>query len=440
MALLRSFISVICLGLMLVTGMSAPGQAGSSISYVSDRITARLITAENGVAPGAASLSAALEVTLAEGWKTYWRAPGAVGYPAELDWSGSANVKATEFLWPTPKRFEAFEIENYGYEDAVTFPIRLMLETPGDTAVLNADVNLLVCADLCVPEVFSLSIVLPPGNTLDRDAGMLIAAATQTLPETGDVAGLEVTHAALDIDAARLQVTVESDQPITDLGVIPDLGAEGSFGPPEISLRAGGLAADVSFDVLSAPETLPPLALVVSDGGRAAEFVPQLRPFAATTDQATTGLAQIFLLALLGGLILNIMPCVLPVLTIKFASVLKAADQSAARVRAGFLATALGVLAFMWALALALIALRASGGAVGWGIQFQSPVFLAVMAGIVSLFAANLFLDCSRSLCRKAGTRAWQMQAAADWPVILPLALWRPCSRPPAQRHSLAPP
>jgi len=90
----------LCVMLGPMTGMAV---AGSSPSYVSDRITARLITAENGVAPEAKTISAAIEVTLAEGWKTYWRAPGAVGYPMELDWSGSVNLDDHELLWPAPK-------------------------------------------------------------------------------------------------------------------------------------------------------------------------------------------------------------------------------------------------------------------------------------------------------------------------------------------------
>jgi len=107
--LLAQFCVLIC-----ISAVSAI--AGSSPSYVSDRITARLITAENGVAPNAKTLSAAIEVTLSEGWKTYWRAPGAVGYPMELNWSGSVNIADHALLWPAPKRFSAFEIENYGYE------------------------------------------------------------------------------------------------------------------------------------------------------------------------------------------------------------------------------------------------------------------------------------------------------------------------------------
>ena len=385
MTRLRQFmISLVAALLLAASGATA----GSSVAYSSERITARLITAENGVGPEASAISAALEITLAEGWKTYWRAPGAVGYPAELDWSGSSNLAGTEFQWPAPTRFEAFDIENYGYETAVTFPIRALLEEPGKSVILQADVNLLVCADLCVPELFTLSLVLPPGTGIDRDAGAKIAAAVQALPVQD--AGFTVTAAALDRDAARLEIALQSDAPMTALSVIPDLGLDAAFGPPEIALGTGATSARVGFDVLSLPETLPPFAVIARDGPRAAELTPALGT-ALPTASAPSGLAWFFLLAFIGGIILNVMPCVLPVLTIKFASVVKAYDQTAVRTRAGFLATALGVLAFMWALALALIAIRAGGGAVGWGIQFQSPVFLAVMAGIVTLFAANLF-------------------------------------------------
>ena len=376
----------VCVMLGLMTAMAV---AGSSPSYVSDRITARLITAENGVAPEARTISAAIEVKLADGWKTYWRAPGAVGYPMELDWSGSVNLSDDTLLWPAPKRFSAFEIENYGYETAVTFPLRLALDTPGEAVILKAAVNMLVCAELCVPEQFDLSLVLPPGTQIDRDAGALIAQAVEKLPVPGAVSDISVT-AALQDENARLEVLAQSERPFGALSVIPDLGLDASFGPPEITLSEGGRSALVRFDVLSAPETLPPLQLVVTDGPRAASFAPELVA-AIDAPAAATGLAWFFLLAFIGGVILNVMPCVLPVLTIKFASALKARDQSPGRVRAGFLMSALGILAFMWSLALVLLAVRAGGGSIGWGIQFQNPYFLTVMVSIVTLFAANLF-------------------------------------------------
>lgn len=387
MTLLRHFLSVV---IALATLAGSTAHAGSSLSYQSERITARLITAENGLAPGARDISAALEVKLADGWKTYWRSPGTVGYPVEIDWSRSANLARSDLQWPAPKRFEAFEIENYGYETEVTFPIRLTAEAAGETMMLNADVNLLVCADLCVPEIFSLSLVLPPGDTIDRRTGALIAEAAAQVPTGPDLSDIAITQVALDREANRLTLSLSSDAPFRDLSVIPDLGLDAAFGPPQITVGPTGMLATVGFDVRSLPADLPELRVVVTDASRSVELSPEFGT-TLTANGAALSLIWVFVLAFLGGVILNIMPCVLPVLTIKFASVLKAGGQSPARVRTGFLATTLGVLSFMWMLAAVLLALRASGGAVGWGIQFQSPHFLAALTGLILLFAANLF-------------------------------------------------
>ncbi len=420
---------MICL---LVTAVAA--HAGSSPAYVSDRITARLITAENGVAPEAKSISAAIEVTLAEGWKTYWRAPGAVGYPMELDWSGSVNLSDHELLWPAPKRFSAFEIENYGYESAVTFPLRLALDTPGDDLILKTDINMLVCAEICVPELFTLSMVLPKGTQIDRHAGALIAEAAARVPLASDLSDIAVTSAALQSERSVLEVVVESDTPFRDPSVIPDMGLDASFGPPDIAITNGGKTAHVRFDVLATPETLPLLQLVVTDGARAARFAPELGD-QISAPPASNGLAWFFLLAFIGGVILNVMPCVLPVLTIKFASALKARDQSPGRVRAGFLMSALGVLSFMWALALVLLAIRAGGGSIGWGIQFQNPYFLTAMVTIVTLFAANLFglfeINLPQSWNTKmAGNGASKGLGGDFWTGALAAVLATPCSAP----------
>ncbi len=426
----------VCVLLCLMATITATAAvAGSSPSFVSDRITARLITAENGVAPEAKSISAAIEVTLAEGWKTYWRAPGAVGYPMELDWSGSVNLSGHELLWPAPERFSAFEIENYGYADAVTFPLRLALESPGDALIVETDVNMLVCADICVPELFTLSLALPKGTQIDRDAAGLIAEAATRLPVSAEMSDIAVTEAALQREQNLLEVVAQSDTPFADLSVIPDLGLNASFGPPEIALSNGGKTAHIRFDVLATPEVLPPLQLVVTDGTRAASFAPELGERVSAPPAVGSGLAWFFLLAFIGGVILNVMPCVLPVLTIKFASALKARDQSPARVRAGFAMSALGVLSFMWALALVLLAIRAGGGSIGWGIQFQNPYFLTVMVTIVTLFAANLFGLFEITLpqswnTRMAGSGASKGVAGDFWTGALAAVLATPCSAP----------
>lgn len=430
MILLRQFL----LTLALLTAFAGSAFSASSPAYVSERITARLITAENGVAPGAKVISAGLEVVLADGWKTYWKSPGAVGYPVSIDWSGSTNLSGADLLWPAPTRFEAFDIENYGYENAVTYPIKLMVENADDALILTGHVNMLVCADLCVPEDFQLSLVLPTGTAIDRDAAALIAAAASAVPVSSEASDIVIEAAALDLERKSLALELSSTAAFKALSVIPDLGADASFGAPDISITKGGQAATVRFDVLSAPDAPPPLELVVTDGARAASFTPDTTGAVQDT-QTGTGLAWFFLLAFIGGVILNVMPCVLPVLTIKFASVIKAGDQTATRVRSGFLMSALGVLAFMWVLAAVLIGIRAAGGSVGWGIQFQNPYFLTIMATIITLFAANMFglfeIELPQSWNTKLASTGGGGGLGGDFAIgALAAVLATPCSAP----------
>ena len=114
-----------------MTAFAAPATAAMSDVYESDIVSARLVAAPNGVAPGVGVISAGLEVDLAPGWKTYWRSPGEVGLPPQLDWSASDNVVDLAMLFPSPERFRAFGIENYGYEGRVLYPLELTLAAPG---------------------------------------------------------------------------------------------------------------------------------------------------------------------------------------------------------------------------------------------------------------------------------------------------------------------
>ena len=113
----------------MLAGVVVPGAASAerSDAFTSPAVTARLITAEDGIAANTQGISAALSLKLGEGWKTYWRSPGEVGLPPEIDWSGSVNVQSAEFQYPAPTRFRAFGIENFGYEKQVTYPILITL-------------------------------------------------------------------------------------------------------------------------------------------------------------------------------------------------------------------------------------------------------------------------------------------------------------------------
>ena len=400
------------LGLALSGLLAGDLRAASSDPASGHAMTARLLAAEDAVPPGRETLSAGLEVVLEEGWKTYWRSPGEVGLPPELDWSGSENVAAVEIAYPVPSRFEAFEIQNFGYGEEVVYPLAIRLAEPGAPARLALTANLLVCADICVPETVTLALDLPEGGGIDRDASAILADWVARVPGDGTEAGL--TLEAAHLDAAALTLTARSGTPFGAVDIFPEQGAYAAFDPPEILLSEDRRFLWARLPVLSEGEG-PVRVTLAEEGGRAATMQAALDATAPLPPTPGTRFWWMLAVAALGGLILNAMPCVLPILSIKLASALQARDRGPARVRAGFLAAAAGVMAFFAALALAVIAARGAGLAVGWGVQFQSPVFLAVMIGLMTLFAANMLGFFDVSLSSSAMTGMARTEARGGW-------------------------
>ncbi len=387
--------------LCLIAALLVPSLAGAERSalHVEAAVEAVLLTAEDVVAPDARFLSAGLSLDLAPGWKTYWRSPGEVGLPPEIDWSGSTNLASAELLYPAPQRFRAFGIENFGYDDTVTFPLRLTLTDPGAPVALRATVSLLVCADICVPATFDLALDLAAGTggAIDAESAAEIALWSQRLPLDPEAAGVDVIAAFADETA----LTVELARP--DGWTAPDTFAEfgtyTAFGAPDIRLSPDRTRLWAQIPFLSRDDDAAPLALTVTDGIFAVAFddipladLAPAPPFdIAEPSRDFAALLPMLALAFFGGLILNAMPCVLPVLSIKLASAMQHSNRAPAEVRAGFLATALGTLAFMWVLAAIVLVLQAFGQSVGWGIQFQNPYFIVALLFVLGLFAANLF-------------------------------------------------
>ncbi|KIT16380.1 protein-disulfide reductase DsbD family protein [Jannaschia aquimarina] len=368
------------LATLLTLMLALPALAATTDPVEGQAVTARLITAEDGVS--GATLSAGLALEMEPGWKTYWRTPGQVGLPPELDWSGSQNIADIALSYPAPERFVAFDIENYGYGEEVVFPLAITLENPDAPARLAVEATLLVCAEICIPETVSLSLDLPVGGTVDRASADLLARWIERVPgETG------FTPDAVHLDDTALTLRATAEAPLSDPQVFPEHGEFGAFGPPDIRVDGRTLWARL-------PVTGPgegPLDVTLVDGERAMTFRADLATTAPAPPASGQGIWTILAFALLGGFILNAMPCVLPVLSLKLASALQARDRALAEVRLGFLAAASGVIAFFATLALVLIGLRAAGVAVGWGVQFQQPAFLAVMVVLMILFAASLW-------------------------------------------------
>ena len=392
MALTR-FLLLVCLAVLAPTAMAraaATPWAGDAHG------SARLITAVEATGSGT-RIDAALELRLAPSWHTYWRTPGDAGFATAVDWGGSENLAGAAMAWPAPRRLVVAELENFVYLDRVVLPITLTLARPGEPVRLRAEVDYASCAEVCIPYHASLNLALPAGLAIPGPEAPLIAEAMAKVPGSLAAAGLRLTSAAVSGAGknATLAVALASDTgPLHS----PDLFIEGvphqpAPPRPRVQMQVGGRAATLIVPLpADAAENVVarPLTFTFADGNRFAEFTAPLVP---GTPQA--GVAREFLAvlgaALLGGLILNAMPCVLPVLSLKLLSAAGYAGAERQRVRIGLLATAAGVMVSFLAIAAALAGLKLAGAAVGWGIQFQQPWFLAVLAMVMALFAASLW-------------------------------------------------
>ncbi len=362
-----------------------------------DFVDARLIASANGVGE-LATIPAGLQIRLPDGWKTYWRSPGEAGLPPAVDWTGSRNTADVRFDWPAPHRFTLFGIDTFGYADEVVFPLTVMPQQIGEAVSLTGRLDLLVCSDVCIPAQFDLSLDLPAASaTADARIANLIGRFAAIVPEDGAAFGLTVERvAAVDVPPGRLFVEATAREPFAAPDVFVEAAEGYSFGAPVLTFFDDGRRLRAEIGLLEAPSVGPalaalPVTVTVVDGARTLEWSGLTVPSggAGATGEGA-GLAAILLLAILGGLILNLMPCVLPVLSLKLLSVLGHGGGSAREVRTGFLATAAGIVASFLVLAGAAIAAKLAGGAVGWGIQFQQPLFLIAMVVILTLFACNL--------------------------------------------------
>jgi len=390
------------IGCAVGTGIPAPipAIAESSDAFLSSPVNAKLIVAQDGIAPGAATISAGLDLELGEGWKTYWRSPGEVGFPPQVDWTESENVAGVDFLWPAPTRFTAFGIENFGYHDEVVFPVQVRLERPGEPVELSAKVSLLTCSKVCVPQNFELSLSLPRGTGIDQEAANRISTFVARVPLQQEEAQIASTAAFIDNGFSELTLQIKAAVPFVAPDVFPELGTGTALGKPDIRLGDKGRTLWARFPVLATDQESfhAPIVTVTDSAGRAFTVTPDLvesqisPPFRiATLAPGVAQIAWIALIAFIGGLILNVMPCVLPVLSIKLSSALKQQGRDQLAVRGGFLAAAAGVMVFMWGLAAVLYILQRIGVVVGWGLQFQNPAFLALMFVVLAVFSANLF-------------------------------------------------
>ncbi len=383
------------LGLFAVLGLAWEARAQASAWDRTEVSEVRLISAQSAVGNGAVSLG--LQIRLAPTWKTYWRTPGEAGFPPSVDWSGSTNLAAAEIAWPAPKRFvEIGDLVTHGYTDEVVFPVTARAIDPDAPLSLRAVVDYAACQRICYRFQANLALDLPAGPAAPTTLANLIAEFLARVPGPPQPGGLAIEAAEVSGAGADRLLRVIARAPAGF--VEPDVFVEGPdtlyVAAPTRELRAGARQAVFR---MAAPkgrdgEALAgvPLTLTLVDGAQAVEQTVVVVPGAAEAPM-WSALAAILAVAFAGGLILNLMPCVLPVLSLKVMGVIGLGGQARGRIVARFLAAAAGILVSFLALAAGTVTLKAAGIAVGWGVQFQQPLFLVALVAVLTLFACNLW-------------------------------------------------
>lgn len=393
---LTLFIVAVIFGLILPSG--APHAQSAAPATKPDFTAQLLVGGADKTDPAVTWLG--LHVHLGSGWHTYWRSAGDAGAPPEFDWSGSQNVAEATVEWPAPHRYTDAGIDTFGYADEVLFPVKLRLQDPQGSTRVKLKLALYVCSTICTRNDLSFDAVIAPGAT-HGDRTDLIDRWRAKVPRERSP-DLTISSLRLETTApAQLRIEATSKSPL----VAPDVFVDGDnaivAGPPKITPGVNdGTVITLPIEGVDADHPNKPLHITLVDGGRSVEAVLPLQPSsgataaqipvpAQQTKPAISSVWAMLAVALLGGLILNFMPCVFPVLSLKLFSLLGPSHDIGV-IRARFVASAAGVIASFLLLAAVLAGLKSVGAQIGWGIQFQQPLFLIAMAAILVALGANL--------------------------------------------------
>lgn len=366
-----------------------------------------------------------LDVKLEDGWKTYWRSPGEGGVAPSIVWKD--KMPAVDWYWPTPARFEVANITTQGYHDNVTFPMVVRGTTP---TTLNGVLTLSTCSNVCLLTDFPFSVT---PSVQDPSFAHDYAQAMGQIPLASGLTD------ALSAGARAGELVVEARRTggWSAPGLYLDTVDDADFGMPQIRVEGETLWATVPVHD-SWGEGAPnlrgkQLTLVLADNGVAQESRLAIGD-APVVQHAAIPLWQVVLMALSGGLILNLMPCVLPVLGMKLGSILLVEEKSRLQVRRQFLASVAGILVSFMALALLMTVLRLTNQALGWGSQFQSPWFIGFMMLVMLTFSASLFglfeFRLPSAMTTILATRGGNGLSGHFWQGAFATLLATPCSAP----------
>ena len=371
---------------------SAQGNTTSSDWSVSETSKLRLISpySQND----SRDIVIGLEYQMEPGWKTYWKSPGDGGFAQFISWENSTNVQNVNIQWPTPIEFEILGLTSLGYQNNVIFPLEIELEDELKNTYLNLHVNFLICKEVCIPGDATLFLEIPSGKKKLTDNYFNLEKALSLLPKE-DFNSSYIKEINLknfsDDQNSTLQLAFKSDKVFYD----PKIFLHSPFGLPIVKNSISysndnkRITTDFNFDKDLISEKKFPLEIIIKDKNHNFKQVLDVQMQNQSINLETNrNYFYYILISLIAGLILNVMPCVFPVLSIKLMSVFSFEKQNTS---ISFTTTALGIITSFVLLGLIFLFLQYFNMSIAWGMQFQNPYFLIFITLVIFLFMMNMF-------------------------------------------------
>ncbi len=429
--------------LFLVLAVVCPRAAQSQKFEGRDLVTAQLVAETATVVPGE-PFTAGLLLKMVPGWHTYWQFPGDAGIPTEIKWQLPDGWKAGPIQWPIPLKLdEPGNIQIYGYHDDVLLMVELTPPPKIDasTAHLAATADWLVCEKICIPGSGEVQLDLPVGAQATAANQELFTKFRDRLPRALPAEARSAVQWTREAKEFRLTITDKSlaQSGAVDFFPLPESSAVVLGHPKRETAPDGSIVFSIPIE--SADPGLESLDGLIVAGDRAFSLGKAVTVRAkdstavAAPAPAPTGLAKLLLFGFLGGFILNLMPCVLPVISLKIFGFIQHARDSRARIFGNGLAFSLGIFAWFIGLAALMIGLKGAGHEITWAFQFTNPYFVVGMSAVVLVFALNLFgvFEITLPASATSGLLGWSARegyAGSFFQGVFATVLATPCTAP----------
>jgi thiol:disulfide interchange protein/DsbC/DsbD-like thiol-disulfide interchange protein len=429
---MNAFSRFLLLALLTVASGNAPAQLYQGKQLVEASAVANV----NAFVPGEPFL-VGVRLKMAPGWHTYWKYPGDAGIPTDIKWQLPDGWRAGEIQWPVPLKLqEPGDIQIYGYHDETLLIQQITpARNPGASAAkLSAKVSWLVCEKICIPGDATVQLTLPIAAANSEANSDVFTRFQKQLPRSP---GTNFS-ATWSRDKAGLLLHLQSSDlaRFTAVDFFPAPAENVAVGHPQMTSRKGDqFVVHIPIDTPKY-DSLPGLIVFGNGDNLGAWVVASTSPLPSGIPASSAHqLLRFLFFGFIGGFILNLMPCVLPVISLKIFGFVQQAGQSRARILRSGLAFVAGIFVWFLGLALVLVAVKSAGGQPVWAAQFTNPWFVLIMSGVVLVFALNLFgvfeINLPQWISRRAvAAESTHGDAGSFFQGVFATVLATPCTAP----------